>query len=277
MVVMNHQETARLEALHQYQILDTEPEEAYDNIAQLAAFICDVPIVVVNFIDENRQWFKAKVGLDVPEMPRTVGLSYLCQQRRDVVVISDTLADERLAKNPVVTSYPYVRFYAGVPLITPKGDIVGTLCAIDQVPRELSHKQVEALVALSRQVISELELRRHLAEASRFAEELKRTEASLRESEQHLRLALEAAKLGSWELDLKTGDLSCSKQCKANFGLPPETKLSYDKLHERIHPEDRAYMQESVRQALEQRKDYEAEYRNIWSDDSVHWILARGA
>ncbi|NMG09361.1 GAF domain-containing protein [Brasilonema sp. UFV-L1] len=277
MVVMIDNEAARLEALRQYQILDTEPEEAYDNIAQLTALICGTPIVVVNFIDENRQWFKAKIGLDVSEMPRSVGLSYLCQERRNVVVISDTWADEKLAKNPVVTSYPYVRFYAGVPLITPKGEIVGTLCAIDQVPQELSQKQVEALVALSRQVISELELRRNLAEVSRFAEELKRAEASLRESEQHLRLALEAAKLGSWELDLETGNLSCSKQCKANFGLSPETKLSYDKLQERIHPEDRAYMQQSVRLALDERKDYEAEYRNIWSDDSVHWILARGA
>ena len=399
---MTHNEAARLEALRQYQILDTEPEEAYDNIAQLAAYICGTPIVLVNFIDENRQWFKAKIGLDVPEMPRNVGLSYLCQERQDVVVISDTWVDERFAKNSVVVSYPYVRFYAGVPLITPNGDMVGTLCAIDQVPRQLSDKQVEALVALARQVISELELRRNLAEVSRVAEELKRTEAklahsenllrtviesepecvkllakdgtllemnpaglamieadslnqmqgqcvyplvaaehrqafkaltesvfegesgilefeiiglkgtrrwlethavplrdsekdiiallavtrditerrrteaSLRESEQRLKLALHAAKLGSWELDLKTGELSSSNECKANFGLPPQAEFSYTALYERIHPDDRAYVQEAVKQALEQRKDYETEYRNIWLDGSVHWILARG-
>jgi hypothetical protein len=399
---MTHDEAARLEALRQYQILDTEPEEAYDNIAQLAAYICGTPIVLVNFIDENRQWFKAKIGLDVAEMPRNVGLSYLCQERQDVVVISDTWVDERFAKNSVVVSYPYVRFYAGVPLITPNGDMVGTLCAIDQVPRQLSDKQVEALVALARQVISELELRRNLAEVSRVAEELKRTEAklahsenllrtviesepecvkllakdgtllemnpaglamleadslnqmqgqcvyplvaaehrqafkaltesvfegelgilefeiiglkgtrrwlethavplrdsekdiiallavtrditerrrteaSLRESEQRLKLALHAAKLGSWELDLKTGELSSSNECKANFGLPPQVEFSYSALYERIHPDDRAYVQEAVKQALEQRKDYETEYRNIWLDGSVHWILARG-
>ncbi len=399
---MTHNEAARLEALRQYQILDTEPEEAYDNIAQLAAYICGTPIVLVNFIDENRQWFKAKIGLDVPEMPRNVGLSYLCQERQDVVVISDTWVDERFAKNSVVVSYPYVRFYAGVPLITPNGDMVGTLCAIDQVPRQLSDKQVEALVALARQVISELELRRNLAEVSRVAEELKRTEAklahsenllrtviesepecvkllakdgtllemnpaglamieadslnpmqgqcvyplvaaehrqafkaltesvfegesgilefeiiglkgtrrwlethavplrdsekdiiallavtrditerrrteaSLRESEQRLKLALHAAKLGSWELDLKTGELSSSNECKANFGLPPQAEFSYTALYERIHPDDRGYVQEAVKQALEQRKDYETEYRNIWLDGSVHWILARG-
>lgn len=165
-------EVARLEALRQYQILDTEPEEAYDNLAQLAAFICGTSISLVNFIDENRQWFKAKVGLNVSEMPRCVGLSYLCQERRNVVVIPDTLADETLANNAVVTGYPYIRFYAGVPLITPKGDMLGTLCVIDQTPKELSQKQVEALVALSRLVIDQLELRRHVSEVSQVTEKL---------------------------------------------------------------------------------------------------------
>ncbi|BBD65636.1 multi-sensor signal transduction histidine kinase [Nostoc commune NIES-4072] len=165
-------EMARLEALRQYQILDTEPEEAYDNLAQLAAFICGTPISLVNFIDENRQWFKAKVGLNVSEMPRTVGLSYLCQERRNVVVVPDTLADEKLANNAVVIGYPHVRFYAGVPLITPKGDMLGTLCVIDQVPRELNQEQVEALVALSRLVIDQLELRRHVTEVSQVTEKL---------------------------------------------------------------------------------------------------------
>ncbi len=165
-------EMARLKALHQYQILDTEPEEAYDNLAQLAAFICGTSISLVNFIDENRQWFKAKVGLDVSEMPRCVGLSYLCQEQRNVVVVPDTLANEKLANNPVVTGYPYIRFYAGVPLITPQGDMLGTLCVIDQAPKELSQKQVDALVALSRLVIDQLELRRHVTEVSKISEKL---------------------------------------------------------------------------------------------------------
>ncbi|MEH2408836.1 GAF domain-containing protein [Nostoc sp.] len=165
-------EGARLEALRQYQILDTEPEKTYDNLAHLAAFICETPISLVNFIDENRQWFKAKVGLDVSEMPLNVGLSYLCQERRNVVVVPDTQADEKLANNPAVTSYPYIRFYAGVPLITPKGHLLGTLCVIDQVPRQLSQKQVETLVALSRLVIDQLELRRYVAEVSEVSEKL---------------------------------------------------------------------------------------------------------
>ncbi|MEH2338505.1 GAF domain-containing protein [Nostoc sp.] len=200
-------EVTRLEALRQYQILDTEPEEAYDNLAQLAAFICGTPISLVNFIDENRQWFKAKVGLDVSEMPRSVGFSYLCQEQRNVVVVLDTLADEKLANNPVVTGYPYVRFYAGVPLITPRGDMLGTLCVIDQVPRELSQKQVEALVALSRLVIDQLELRRHVVEISQITEKLiaheQETHAQFKAARTRINNLLESITDGFFALDKK--------------------------------------------------------------------------
>ncbi|MEH2023614.1 GAF domain-containing protein [Nostoc sp.] len=200
-------EAGRLEALRQYQILDTEPEEAYDNLAQLAAFICGTPISLVNFIDENRQWFKAKVGLDISEMPRCVGLSYLCQEQRSVVVVPDTLADEKLANNPVVTGYPYIRFYAGVPLITPKGDMLGTLCVIDQVPRELSQKQVEALVGLSRLVIDQLELRRYVAEVSQVTEKLMAHEQAARAQSEatrtHITNLLESITDGFFALDKK--------------------------------------------------------------------------
>jgi PAS domain S-box-containing protein len=115
-----------------------------------------------------------------------------------------------------------------------------------------------------------------LLSISRDISERKQAEEALRESEQQLKLALQTAKLGSWQLDLQTGELSSSDQCKANFGLPPETELSYDALFERIHAEDRAYVRKSVNLALEQHTDYEVEYRNIWQDGSVHWLLARG-
>jgi GAF domain-containing protein len=170
----NNHEQARLEALRRYQILDTEPEPAYDNLAQLAAFVCGASIALVNFIDENRQWFKARLGIDMSEVPRNIGLSYLCLERREIVVISDTHSDEQFANNPIVTGYPFVRFYAGVPLIAPEGQIVGTLCVIDTQPKEINQAQMEALLALARQVVSQLELRRNLAETARHAEELKR-------------------------------------------------------------------------------------------------------
>lgn len=211
-------EVARLKALRYYEILDTEPEEAYDNLARLAAFICGTPISLVNFIDENRQWFKAKVGLDVSEMPRSIGLSYLCQERRNVVVVPDTLADEKLANNPVVTGYPYVRFYAGVPLITPRGDMLGTLCVIDQVPKELNQKQVEALVALSRLVIDQLELRRHVTKVSQITEKLVAHEqaAHVESEAARIRIAnlLESIADGFFALDKKWGFIYINSQAE---------------------------------------------------------------
>lgn len=184
----SNDEAARLEALNQYQILDTEPEEAFDDLARLAAHICGTPIASINLIDANRQWFKSKVGIDLTEIPRDVGLCHLYFEQADVVVISDALADERFATHPVVTSYPYVRFYAGIALITPEGHALGTLCVLDQVPRELSEEQLEALRALSRQVMAQLELRRNLADLARNITERRQAEEELQRQNQRSQL-----------------------------------------------------------------------------------------
>ena len=177
-----NREAARLQALYRYEILDTEPEEAFDDLARLAAHICGTPIVLINFIDENRQWFKSKIGMEVTELPRDVGFASLCVQQRDVVIVSDALADERFATNPLASNYPYVRFYALAPLIAPDGEAVGALCAIDTVPREISLEQVEALKALSRQIVSQLELRRNLAGVNRSVAHCQLANEALRET-----------------------------------------------------------------------------------------------
>ncbi|WP_066376183.1 GAF domain-containing protein [Anabaena sp. CA = ATCC 33047] len=201
----NSEEQARLAALREYEILDTEPEEAYENLARLAAFICGTPIALVNFIDEHRQWFKAKLGIEVSEMPRSIGFSYLCQEKQGVVVVPDALADARLSTNPVVVSYPYVRFYAGVPLLTPQGQMLGTLCVIDHQPKQLSQQQVDALVALSRLVIDQLELRRSVTDVSQITEKLMQQEQIARlESEavsDRIRNILESITDGFFALD----------------------------------------------------------------------------
>jgi two-component system, cell cycle sensor histidine kinase and response regulator CckA len=158
-------ESARLEALRQYQILDTPPEQAFDDLAFLAAQICNTPIALINLIDANRQWFKAKVGLDLQEMPRNNGFGSICMESGEVLIIPDTWADERFATNPLVLSAEFVvRFYAGVPLLAPGGEAIGTLCIVDRVPHQISPQQVKALQTLSRVVIRQLEIRRNLVE-----------------------------------------------------------------------------------------------------------------
>jgi PAS domain S-box-containing protein len=264
-------EDMRLEALHRYQILDTEPEEAYNNLAQLAAFICGTSISLVNFIDENRQWFKAKVGLELSEMPRDVGLSFLCQEQRNVVVVPDTLADEKLAKNPLVTGYPYIRFYAGVPLITARGYMLGTLCVIDQAPKELSQKQVEALVALSRLVIDQLELRFNVTERQQTAK-------ALQESQERWQLALHGNNDGIWDWNLKTNEVFFSTRWKEMLGYKDhEVCDCSDEWTKLIHPDERDSVVQAFEDHFAQKTPfYVCEYRVQCQDGSYKWILDRG-
>ena len=166
---MTHQphpldEANRLAALRQYDILDTLPEQAFDDLTLLAARICNAPIAGIGFIDTDRQWFKSKVGLTAQEIPRHISLCSHAIVEPDVCVIRDALADERFANNPLVTSEPHIRFYAAAQLVTPAGHAIGTICVIDHVPRELSAEQEEALRVLARQVMAHLELRRRVAE-----------------------------------------------------------------------------------------------------------------
>ncbi|MGB3494220.1 MAG: GAF domain-containing protein [Elainellaceae cyanobacterium] len=154
------QEAARLEVLRQYRILDTPSEQSYDDITALAAYICDVPTALISLVDADRQWFKSKIGLEVSETSRDVSFCAHAISDQQIMVINDALKDDRFTDNPLVTCAPGIRFYAGVPLITPGGHSIGTLCIIDYQPRELSEPQVQMLNALARQVVTQLEQRR---------------------------------------------------------------------------------------------------------------------
>lgn len=152
----------RLDALRDYRVLDTPVEESFDNLAVLAAEIFGTPIALVSLVDRDRQWFKARVGLEPRETPREYAFCDHAIRGEGVMVVPDATRDPRFAHNPLVTGNPNIRFYGGVPLRTPDGMGLGTLCVLDRVPRTLSPHELMMLEALGRQVEIELEIRRRL-------------------------------------------------------------------------------------------------------------------
>jgi len=183
----------RLAALHRYDVLDTPREAAYDDITRLASHICQTPIALVSFVDNERQWFKSAVGIGVKETRADISLCAHALLQKDVMVVPDTLTDERFKNNPLVLGEPHFRFYAGALLQSPEGDPLGTLCVLDYVPRTLSAQQIDALRALARQVMTLLELRRLVTEKDVALEQQRRLEDVIRRSEERFRFTTEAA------------------------------------------------------------------------------------
>jgi GAF domain-containing protein len=166
-------ESARLEALRQYHILDTAPEQVFDDITKLAAFICGAPIAIMSLIDQERQWFKSRVGMQVEQTPREQALCAHTILKKEILEIEDTQSDRRFADNPLVLNAPHIRFYAGAPLLTQEGHALGSLCVIDRHPRKLSTEQRDCLERLARQAMTNLELRRVSADLAEAAANIK--------------------------------------------------------------------------------------------------------
>ena len=171
-------EAKRLASLRKYDVLDTPPEAAYDDLTLLASQLCGMPISLMSLIEEERQWFKSKVGIEIEETSRDVSFCAHAIRAPGVLVVPDALRDARFRENPLVLGAPHIRFYAGAPLIAPDGSNLGALCVIDDKPRDLTPQQIAALEALSRQAVAQLELRHalktsreslHLAEESNAA------------------------------------------------------------------------------------------------------------
>ncbi len=248
----------RLEALRRYGILDTPPEEAFDGIARVAAYVCRAPIAVINFIDEGRQWFKSEIGLGVREKPLDISICAYAILQPGLLIVPDTTQDRRFARNPLVVGKPHLRFYAGAPLETRDGLALGTLCVLDYKPRGLDEAQKDALRTLSRQVMAQVELRRELADQARLQEELRRgrdaaerANHALSESERRHRAILERITDAFFALDRDWRFTYVNRQAEALLGRTRDDLLDKN-LWEEYGPAVGTEFDRSYRRAMDE-------------------------
>jgi len=208
-------EQARLAALRRYRILDTDPEQAFDDLALLASQICGTPMATLTLVDENRQWFKSELGIGVRETARSIAFCAHAIKQPDIMEVPDARDDERFKDNPMVVGAPHIRFYAGAPLITPDGHALGTLCVADTQPRRLTADQRRALDALRRQAQAQLELRRNLDELETALAERDRAESEQAELIGELRGSLE-------RVDKLSALMPYCSICEMNIVIPAE-------------------------------------------------------
>jgi PAS domain S-box-containing protein len=224
----------RLESLGDYNILDTEAEVGFDDVVMLARRLCDTPIALVSLVAEKRQWFKAEAGLGVCETPIEQSVCAHALEQGSTLNIPDLTLDPRTSDNTLVTGAPFMRFYAGALLVTPAGALLGTVCVIDTAPRPggLTAIQIESLEALTRQVMIQLELRRAKIDADNLG-------AEQRINETRLRLAQEAGKIGTFEVDILADRMTVSEQFCRVYGLPYRPLTRPEAVEELVYPEDK--------------------------------------
>jgi len=258
-------EAARLETLHRYAILDTLPEKEFDDLTRLAALICGTPIALVSLVDADRQWFKAKIGTEDPETPRDIAFCAHAILQPDVFVVPDALADERSRDNPLVTGGPKVRFYAGAPLVTQEGHALGTLCVMDRVPRDVSPEQREALRALSRLVVAQIELRRSVTDLSEAVSQRRRAEIEL---DQLFTLSLDMLCIAGFDGYFKRLNPAWEK----TLGIPAKELLAKPFL-DFVHPDDRAATRAEMKRMGAGHVTFSFENRYRCGDGTYIWML----
>ena len=252
------EEARRLDILHQYGVLDTLPEQALDDLTAMAAQICGAPIALITLVDADRQWFKAKVGLDEQQTSRGESICGQALGQRDLFIVRDARADERFARMACVTGAPHIRFYAGAPLVTPEDAVLGTLCVIDRVPRTLTKAQEQALQILARQVMTHLELRRQMA--------------ALRLSEERFSNAFEHAPIGMALVSTEGRWLKVNQAVSKLLDYTAE-ELMAKTFQDVTHPDDLEGDLEHVRDLLAGRTDsYHMEKRYFRKDGEIVWV-----
>ncbi|MCB4820994.1 HWE histidine kinase domain-containing protein [Roseicella aerolata] len=282
-------EAQRLLALRRYAILDTPAEPAFDRIAALLRDLFGTPIGLVSLIDETRQWFKARIGVEVREVPRAQAFcdfTILPAGREGALVIEDLSADPRFRDNPLVAGEPHFRFYAGAPIVTPAGECIGTVSVLCFTPRPagVSLAQRRWLRTMAAMATDELELRlqaRLAQEAAARAEAAMQDAAAALAAEARLRRAQEAAGVVAFEFGPGGGaeghGPALGAALRALHGLPPDGPLDPAAALTVVHPDDRAAMAATLERLAAQGGPFEQEYRVLLPEGGLRWLQLRGA
>jgi two-component sensor histidine kinase/PAS domain-containing protein len=262
----------RLEALEAYDIMDTPPEPEFDGIVQIARVLCNTPVALISLVEQNRQWFKARVGFEPCQTPMAGSVCQYALLSRELLTIPDLTADPRTRDNPLVTGEPFIRFYAGAPLITPDGIIIGSLCVIDSVirPEGLEQEQAEGLKTLAGQVIALFEARRLSQRKDDLYRRQKGITDSLRNAAKETLAAQEAGRVGTFEVDIQQSTLRGSPAFYRIFHVPVARSYPTSVFENMVVPDDQG-MQSSPETRADGSAFLDVEYR-INTPVGVRWI-----
>jgi diguanylate cyclase (GGDEF)-like protein/PAS domain S-box-containing protein len=276
-------EAARIAALRELEILDTTPEASYDDIAIVASQVCRTPMALMSFVDEDRQWWKARVGIDETQTPRALSFcTHTILEPDQLLVVEDALNDPRFAHNPHVTGAPFIRFYAGAPIVTANGEALGTICVVDTVPRTIDEMQRRSLRALARQTATLLDVRKQTLKSGKpIAQVLPPPTRTAHRDESFALLdqVLKGSEVGLWDLHVPSGTwtVNAFEQAMLGYGDVGLSEKLRDELRDwsqLVDADDLPKMQaamEAHRNGLE--PSYECMHR--LRHRSGHWIFVQ--
>ncbi|MFK7951298.1 MAG: PAS domain-containing protein [Ekhidna sp.] len=267
-------ELKRIEALEEYDILDSTPEKEFNEIIELASAMFGAPISFISLIESERQWFKAIKGLSVNEAERKHAFcNYTIDQPEGYLIINDAVNDHRFVNNPYVVDNPKIRSYAGAALATKDGYHIGTICVIDNKPRNFDEKDAALLKIISNRVMVLLELRKENIKKHR---ELSLTKDELDLTLDRLIEAQSIAGIGSWDWDLGTNDLYWSPEMYRIYGIQPEEENLFEKWMSKVHHDDVSLLKNALIGALKEGINASIEYRIICDSGKERWLEAIG-
>lgn len=277
-LIHDGKEVARLASVQSYRVLDTFPETDFDQLIELACRLFGVAISTISIMDAHRQWFKARKGLDFCQTSRDDSFCRYPVESHQTFVVEDALSDSRFTSNPFVLGSPWIRFYAGVPLINREGHAIGTFCIMDPVPKVLSELENDLLGMLANQALKLLEFRREIIKGHELSEQTRRYYELNYQAQEIWKRALDAVGDGVWDCDLTSGHYFCGPNWLNMLGYKSEDLVPHvTEIVNLIHEDDKRKVEIHFDDYITGKKpEYKVEFRIRCKSGDFKWVLSRG-